>query len=190
MANTELENLVKTLIEAQKNYDKLLLKLNNNFQNIVSEISNVDNEISDLGKNINVLEKDLIESDNIINKKIENQQKNVFDLKSQVTDIEYIITNLKSQTVGVLQNLNETIKGYDKKLKKLEFAYEINKGALDFHSIFYDTKLSLLENKVDQLESENKVLSTTINKLLDDNNKQFQTVFEILQNLDNSTPGK
>ncbi|AQN68338.1 hypothetical protein [Saudi moumouvirus] len=52
MANIELENLVKTLIEAQKNYDKLLLKLNNNFQNIVSEISSIDNEITGLQKNV------------------------------------------------------------------------------------------------------------------------------------------
>ncbi|AGF85310.1 hypothetical protein QJ854_gp472 [Moumouvirus goulette] len=189
MTNT-LENLVNTLVEAQKNYDKLLQKLNNNFQNIVSEISSVDNEIIDLQKNVNNIGKDLTENNNLVNKKIEGQDLVISNLTSEIKDIEYIITNLRSQTVGVLQNLNETIKNYDKKINKLEFAYEINKSALDFHSIFYDTKLSLLENKVDQLENENKELSQTVNILLDKNNKQFQTIFEFLQRIDNSEPEK
>lgn len=183
----QIHETINNIIQIQKNQGGVLKTLNDSVQKLVVEINNsndiLNNVVTDLADLKSKYDNDLSDT----NTKINNEHHKLSSIKTDVKSIGTTISGIKSQTVDIIDKLSHSIKDYDKQIKKLTFISDLGKNEIQFYSKFYNTKLELFENELNTIKMHNEQLNSILEKMLVQNNSQFEKMFEILNNLENGT---
>ncbi|AAV50654.1 hypothetical protein [Acanthamoeba castellanii mimivirus] len=109
-------------------------------------------------------------------------------LNKEIQNIRYIISDIKSQTVDVIQNLNNNVKEYNAFIHKFQNEYKTDKISVNSSVCHLESRVHILEHEIKSIKQDNQMLFEKMRDMLTDNSRLFGIIFDILKDLE-TNPG-
>ncbi|AKI80119.1 hypothetical protein QJ850_gp580 [Acanthamoeba polyphaga mimivirus] len=112
----------------------------------------------------------------------------IVSLNKEIQNIRYIISDIKSQTVDVIQNLNNNVKEYNTIIHKFQNEYKTDKIAANSSVCHLESRVRILEHEIKSIKQDNQMLFEKMRDMVTDNSRLFGIIFDILKDLE-TNPG-
>ncbi|BCS83170.1 V-type ATP synthase subunit I [Cotonvirus japonicus] len=119
-----------------------------------------------------------------------NRSNDFNELSHRIDDVDYILSNIKSQTTGVLENLNKNIKKYEIDVKELKNEHQVDTLTYKLLNDRCLARIDILDHEIKSMKNDNILLFDKLKEITNNNTKLFETILDMIKDINLSNPSK